>query len=119
MSRSAACLASALLAFAGSALAQSPSAQTPGAQTPASQSAAPGYGVSEPGSGRPAPSPEMVAARQAARQACAPDVAKFCADAQAGGGAVMQCVREHRSELSPTCSDALGALRAARRAAKG
>ncbi len=90
------------------------------AQTaPAPQSTPPGYGVTTPSAARAPASPEVVAARDTARQACAADVAKLCADVQSGGGKVMQCVRQHRADVSPGCSSALGALRDARRAEKG
>ena len=75
--------------------------------------------VPAPAAGRPAPTPEMIAARQAAHQACAADMAKLCVGVEPGHGGMMQCVRQHRAELSPGCSQALGALRDARRAAKG
>lgn len=86
------------------------------------------------GYARTPPTPQMRAARQAVRQQCAADMARLCADVMpapaqapagaadgAGGGGgrrggMMQCVRQHRSELSPTCSQALDAMRAARMA---
>lgn len=34
---------------------------------------------------------------------CADDVAKFCKDVKPGGGRLVQCLKEHESELSPTC----------------
>lgn len=45
----------------------------------------------------------MRARFEAARQACQPDVEKFCAGVAPGGGAVMQCLKQHASELSDAC----------------
>jgi len=44
---------------------------------------------------------------QAAREACQPDVAKFCADVKPGGHRVAACLREHASELSQACQAAI------------
>ena len=44
---------------------------------------------------------------QAAREACQPDVAKFCADVKPGGHRVSACLREHASELSQACQAAI------------
>ena len=46
---------------------------------------------------------------QAAREACQPDVAKFCADVQPGGHRVAACLRDHASELSQACQAAIPA----------
>ena len=75
----------------------------------------------------------MRAARRAAREQCAADVTRLCPDAAAqaaappaaeGGpgagrraGGMFQCVRQHVSELSPGCRQALDAMRAARQSA--
>ena len=40
---------------------------------------------------------------QAAREACQPDVAKFCTDVKPGGHRIAACLREHASELSQAC----------------
>ena len=45
----------------------------------------------------------MKARMEAARQACQPDVEKFCASIPPGGGAIRQCLRQHASELSDAC----------------
>lgn len=45
-------------------------------------------------------------ARQAMR-ACAPDAEKLCKGTQPGGGRVIECLKEHQSELSPTCQQAM------------
>jgi hypothetical protein len=39
--------------------------------------------------------------------ACAFDVQKFCSDVKQGGGRIIMCLREHTSEVSPGCKDAL------------
>ena len=44
---------------------------------------------------------------QAAREACQPDVAKFCADVKPGGHRIAACLREHASELSQACQAAM------------
>lgn len=44
---------------------------------------------------------------EAAREACQPDVAKFCADVKPGGRRIAACLREHTSELSQACQAAI------------
>ena len=46
---------------------------------------------------------------QAAREACQPDVEKFCADVKPGGRRIGACLREHASELSQACQAAMPA----------
>ena len=46
---------------------------------------------------------------QAAREACQPDVAKFCADVKPGGRRIGACLREHTSEISQAGQAALPA----------
>jgi Skp family chaperone for outer membrane proteins len=46
---------------------------------------------------------------EAAREACQPDVAKFCADVKPGGRRIAACLREHSSELSQACQAAIPA----------
>lgn len=41
-----------------------------------------------------------------AAQACKPDIQKFCANVQPGGGRVAACLREHAADLSPACKQA-------------
>ena len=50
------------------------------------------------------------AGAQAPDQACAGDIEKFCKDVQVGGGRIMHCLRQHGTELSPTCKDAFAAM---------
>jgi len=46
---------------------------------------------------------------EAAKEACQPDVAKFCADVKPGGHRVAACLRDHASELSQACQAAIPA----------
>jgi hypothetical protein len=46
---------------------------------------------------------EMRARAEAAKEACKPDVEKFCAGVAEGGGRIMQCLHQHASELSDAC----------------
>jgi hypothetical protein len=46
---------------------------------------------------------EMKARAEAAKEACKPDVEKFCSAVAAGGGRVMDCLHQHASELSDAC----------------
>lgn len=64
------------------------------------------------GGGRPAPSPEMQAARQAMRQACATDMKTLC-DGKEGREAMM-CMRDNAEKVSQPCKDAMMKMRAAR-----
>jgi hypothetical protein len=56
----------------------------------------------------PAPSPEVQAARDAFRKACAEDTKSLCADKQ--GREMMQCMRGNADKLSPGCKDAMAKL---------
>lgn len=47
------------------------------------------------------------AGKGGAREACKPDVDKFCSGVQAGGGHIISCMRQHRDELSQACKDAI------------
>ena len=62
------------------------------------------------------PSEALVAARQAERQACSADMAKFCANVPRGCGRPMQCLRAHAGELSSACTNGMAQVRAARTA---
>ena len=48
----------------------------------------------------------MKAKMEAAKEACKPDVDKFCSGVAAGGGRVMDCLKQHESELSDACKAA-------------
>ena len=39
------------------------------------------------------------------RKACAEDVKRLCPGVQAGGGRIVQCLKEHQQELSQSCSE--------------
>jgi len=54
------------------------------------------------------PSPEMMAARQAMRQACAADMQKLCAGQQ--GRELFMCVRQNEGQLSAPCKAALAKM---------
>ncbi len=69
-----------------------------------------------PGGGAP-PSPEMQAARQAMRQACAADMKTLC-DGKAGREAMM-CMRVAGDKVSAPCKDAMAKMMAARRTPAG
>ncbi|MBK7972778.1 MAG: hypothetical protein IPK07_05675 [Deltaproteobacteria bacterium] len=45
--------------------------------------------------------------QQAAQDACAPDVAKFCAKVEKGQGRIVKCLKEHEKEIAPACKAAL------------
>jgi hypothetical protein len=51
------------------------------------------------------------------RAACAADLAKLCPNAQPGDGSIRQCMRDHQSDLSTACKQAIAAAMAARAAA--
>ncbi|MEB2845465.1 hypothetical protein GAO09_22995 [Rhizobiales bacterium RZME27] len=51
---------------------------------------------------------------QAAREICAPDIQKLCPGISPGGGRLKACIREHASEFSKPCTDAMKNARAAR-----
>jgi hypothetical protein len=48
------------------------------------------------------------------RQACMADFQKFCGDVQSGGGARMQCMKQHAAQLSGGCKSAIAARMKAR-----
>ncbi|MGV8918337.1 MAG: cysteine rich repeat-containing protein [Pseudomonas sp.] len=37
-------------------------------------------------------------------QDCRPDYQKFCSSAGFGGGHIAECLKEHKTELSPACA---------------
>jgi hypothetical protein len=41
---------------------------------------------------------------------CGEDVAKFCQGVKGGQSRIMQCLKEHQSELSPTCQNRVQAM---------
>jgi hypothetical protein len=65
----------------------------------------------QPGSG---PVPEHAGGRGAMR-ACREDMARLCAGVERGGGRLMQCMREHKDQLSDGCKSAMAQVRQQRR----
>ena len=45
-----------------------------------------------------------------AKQACAPDIGKFCADVVPGGGRLSKCLTPHFEELTPACKEKAGPI---------
>jgi hypothetical protein len=45
------------------------------------------------------------------RSACEADVAKLCAGIQPGGGRILQCLAQHKSEVSDACKQAVAKAR--------
>ena len=45
----------------------------------------------------------LVASAAFAAGPCADDIAKFCPDVKSAGGAIMQCLEKHESELTEAC----------------
>jgi hypothetical protein len=45
-----------------------------------------------------------------AKQACAPDIGKFCADVVPGGGRLIKCLAPHFDELTPACKEKAGPI---------
>ncbi|WP_309604679.1 hypothetical protein [Phenylobacterium sp.] len=72
--------------------------------------------AAEPG-GSGGPSPEMMAARQAMRQACAADVKTLC-DGKMGREAMM-CLRDNAAKVGAPCKEAMAKMMAARRPPAG
>jgi len=64
---------------------------------------------------RPAPTPEMQAARKAVMESCAADRQTLCSGKE--GRDAMACMRENAEKLSAPCKDAMTKMRAARQAA--
>lgn len=48
----------------------------------------------------------------AASEACAPDVKKFCAAIEKGGGRIVKCLKDHQADLSDACKAQLTAVQA-------
>ncbi|ABS68679.1 cysteine rich repeat-containing protein [Xanthobacter versatilis] len=65
-----------------------------------------------PGARAQTVSPEQA---KALRTACEADVQKLCAGVQPGGGRLVQCLKEHKEEVTPPCQATLGALAASLR----
>ena len=74
--------------------------------SPACQSAV--GAISSVGGQPSGPVGSPVAARPA--QACGADFREFCGQIRPGGGRAIMCLREHATELSPTCQMSLQAM---------
>lgn len=46
---------------------------------------------------------------QGAKQACAGDIQKYCAGIEQGEGRIAKCLREHKTQLTPGCSEGMQA----------
>jgi uncharacterized membrane protein len=75
-----------------------------------------GSAFAQPPAGGQTPSPEMAAARQALREACAADMKTLC-DGKEGRDAMM-CIRDNADKVSAPCKDAMAKMMAARRPAQ-
>ena len=53
------------------------------------------------------------------RAACSADVKNLCDGLQPGGGRILQCMRTHKTELSPDCQSALAQVAAQLKARAG
>jgi hypothetical protein len=62
----------------------------------------------------PAPSKEALAA---VRSACEADAKKLCAGVQPGGGRIIQCLAQHKDEVSDACKQAVIKAKGAQRPA--
>lgn len=112
-------LAAAVLALAAApALAQTaaPAYTPPGYAPTAPMSSAAPSAPGAPAATRPAPTPQMIAARRAMTQACAADRARLCASGAGASERPMVCMRQHMSELSSGCTQAIQSMRQARQA---
>ena len=61
------------------------------------------------------PTPQLREARRAERQACAADMATYCANVPKGCGRPKQCLKAHAAQLSPDCRNAWQNLRTLRK----
>jgi hypothetical protein len=89
-----------------------------GAQSDPDFDEAPPVQSAGPSAGRPVQTAPRVGRGPlvaAALQTCQSDLRRFCSGVQPGGGRIAQCARKHFRELSPECSQAVLAVRAARR----
>jgi Cysteine rich repeat len=50
----------------------------------------------------------------ALRSACAADIEKLCPGIQPGGGRIMQCLKQHKTEVSDSCKQAIVKARQAK-----
>lgn len=50
---------------------------------------------------------EHLAARTHTRRACKGDIATLCSGVERGGGRIMQCLRDHQTQLTTACAATL------------
>jgi Cysteine rich repeat len=60
----------------------------------------------EPATPAPAPAPSQQAIKDV-RAACEADAKKLCAGVQPGGGRILQCLGQHKTEVSDACKQAV------------
>jgi hypothetical protein len=53
------------------------------------------------------PTPAQQKTMQALRAACETDVQKLCAGVQPGGGRIVECLKQHKDEVSDGCKQAI------------
>lgn len=53
---------------------------------------------------------ENVRDKRKFRQNCGADMQKFCAKAEPGRGSGLKCLKEHKAQLSPACSESLNEM---------
>lgn len=58
-----------------------------------------------------AAAPALAADKPNVREACRQDVEQLCPGVQAGGGRIMQCLRDHADKVSDGCKQAFQAAR--------
>jgi len=54
--------------------------------------------------------PVAFSAESAAQKPCADEIEKFCKDVRPGDGRMVQCLRDHNSELSTVCREKVKAV---------
>lgn len=54
---------------------------------------------------------EVLMQQKRVQRACRGDIVKFCSDVKSGRGGFATCLKEHESELSTPCKDAVEAAR--------
>ena len=56
--------------------------------------------------------------KSALRAACKQDVQTYCKGIRPGGGRIVKCMKEHKSQISSTCKSAIAQAKAERKARK-
>lgn len=63
----------------------------------------------------PAVTSDAASGRAAIRDACMKDVETLCSGVEPGNRRILQCLRDHKDQVSQECKEAAAAVRAARR----